>query len=214
MTATKTAVAAAAVLTTVLALGACSTGTETAASSSTAASTSAPASAQAHNHADVMFARHMIPHHQQAVEMSDMILAKKGIDPRVTELATQIKAAQGPEIEQMRGWLTEWGVPAEMPAMDMSGMDMPRAGNDPDDGADHHGDMPGESMMPTTSMMPSGWTRTAWHCCASVYWRLPVSQAPWAKPVAPTRPGNPTWSPNCWRVAWMSTKNVLAKSPW
>lgn len=160
MTTTKTAVAAAAAVAAVLALGACSTGTEKAASSSTAASTSASASAQAHNHADVMFARHMIPHHQQAIEMSDMILAKKGIDPRVTELATQIKAAQGPEIEKMQGWLTEWGVPTEMPAMDMSGMDMPRTGQDPDDdGADHHGDMPGmpgESMMPTTSMMPRG----------------------------------------------------------
>ena len=29
--------------------------------------------------------------------MSDIILAKQGIDPRVVDLATQIKAAQGPE---------------------------------------------------------------------------------------------------------------------
>ena len=157
MTATKTAVAASAVVAAVLALGACSTGAEREASSSTAASLPASASAQPHNHADVMFARHMIPHHRQAIEMSDMVLAKKGIDPQVTALAKQIKAAQGPEIEQMQGWLALWGVPTEMPAMDMSGMDMPRSGHDPDDdGADHHGDMPGESMMPTTSMMPSG----------------------------------------------------------
>ena len=69
-----------------------------------------------------MFAQHMIPHHQQAIEMSDMILAKQGIDPRVVELANQIKVAQGPEIEQMQGWLKEWGQPT-MPMM--PGMEMP-----------------------------------------------------------------------------------------
>jgi uncharacterized protein (DUF305 family) len=41
--------------------------------------TTTPA-AEAHNQADVMFASHMIPHHQQAIEMSDMLLAKQGID--------------------------------------------------------------------------------------------------------------------------------------
>jgi uncharacterized protein (DUF305 family) len=69
-----------------------------------------------------MFAQHMIPHHQQAVEMSDMVLGKQGIDPRVTQLATQIKAAQGPEIEQMQDWLTQWGTPAMPPT---SGHDIP-----------------------------------------------------------------------------------------
>src|SRR5882724_5357650 len=68
-------------------------------------SSATAAAAEAHNDADVMFAQHMIPHHQQAVEMSDMLLAKQGIDPRVTQLATQIKAAQGPEIQQMQSWL-------------------------------------------------------------------------------------------------------------
>lgn len=71
----------------------------------------ASAGAQDHNDADVTFAQQMIPHHEQAVEMSDIVLAKKGIDPRVTDLATGIKAAQGPEIEQMRSWLTQWGAP-------------------------------------------------------------------------------------------------------
>ncbi|OBK71002.1 DUF305 domain-containing protein [Mycobacterium sp. 1274761.0] len=78
---------------------------------------SAPAAAQAeHNQADVMFAQHMIPHHQQAIEMSDVILAKGGIDPRITDLATRIKAAQGPEISKMQGWLQQWGNPP-MPPM-------------------------------------------------------------------------------------------------
>jgi uncharacterized protein (DUF305 family) len=87
--------------------------------------TAAPATtAAAHNDADVTFAQHMIPHHMQAVEMSDTLVTKQGIDPRVTELANQIKAAQGPEIQQMQGWLTQWGAPS-MPPMsgngDMSG---------------------------------------------------------------------------------------------
>ena len=96
--------------------------------SSAAAAPTSSAAAEAHNDADVMFAQHMIPHHTQAVEMSDTLLAKQGIDPRVTELATQIKAAQGPEIQQMQGWLTQWGTPSMPP---MSG----------------HGDMPGMSGM-------------------------------------------------------------------
>ena len=62
-----------------------------------------------HNDADVMFAVMMIPHHQQAIEMADLVLAKDGINTEVTDLATQIKAAQGPEIAQMRGWLAGWG---------------------------------------------------------------------------------------------------------
>lgn len=66
----------------------------------------------AHNEADATFARDMIPHHEQAIVMSDIVLAKQGIDPRVTELATQIKAAQGPEIATMKQWLTQWGTPA------------------------------------------------------------------------------------------------------
>ena len=110
-----------------------------------ATSASAPASetttqnADAHNQADVMFAMHMIPHHQQAIEMSDVVLGKQGIDPRVTELAKQIKAAQGPEIQQMQGWLTQWGNPA-MPSMS--------AGNMPGH------DMPGMSGMPSMSGAP------------------------------------------------------------
>lgn len=77
------------------------------------------------NSADVMFAQMMIPHHEQAIEMSDMLLAKTDIDAEVIALAEQIKAAQQPEIEQMEEWLDAWG--ADMPGMDdMDGM--------------HHGD--------------------------------------------------------------------------
>ena len=61
------------------------------------------------NSADVLFAQMMVPHHEQAIEMSDMLLAKDGVDPEVVDLAEQIKAAQGPEVEQMNEWLDEWG---------------------------------------------------------------------------------------------------------
>ncbi|MBG6224092.1 uncharacterized protein (DUF305 family) [Arthrobacter sp. CAN_A2] len=61
-----------------------------------------------HNQADVMFTRMMIPHHEQAVEMSDLMLAKDGISPEITDLATRIKDGQGPEIELMQGWLETW----------------------------------------------------------------------------------------------------------
>ena len=50
------------------------------------------------NASDSMFAMMMIPHHQQAVEMSDMVLAKSGVDQRVRELAQQIKDAQAPDL--------------------------------------------------------------------------------------------------------------------
>lgn len=67
-----------------------------------------------HNSADAMFAQMMIPHHEQAVEMSDIMLAKDGLNPEIVQLAEDIKAAQGPEIEKMNSWLHAWGEPAEM----------------------------------------------------------------------------------------------------
>jgi len=61
------------------------------------------------NAADVMFAQMMVPHHEQAIEMADVLLAKDGIGPELVDLAEQIKAAQGPEIETLTGWLEAWG---------------------------------------------------------------------------------------------------------
>ena len=134
---TKTVASGVAVLAAVAAIGACSnSATKEAATSSASASTQTTTSVQAaaHNQADMNFVHMMIPHHQQAVEMSDIILAKQGIDPRVVDLAKQIKAAQGPEIEKMQGWMSQWG-----PGMDHGGMSgMP--------GMDHSG-MPGMGGM-------------------------------------------------------------------
>ena len=77
----------------------------------TPSATGSPATGS-HNRADIRFAQMMIPHHQQAIEMSDLLLAKTDIDPDVSGLARQIKAAQGPEITLMAGWLAGWGQPA------------------------------------------------------------------------------------------------------
>jgi uncharacterized protein (DUF305 family) len=74
------------------------------------------------NDPDVAFAMNMIAHHQQAIDMSDTILAKDGVDERVLDLAADIKDAQGPEIETMTSWLEEWGQSADMGGMDHGGM--------------------------------------------------------------------------------------------
>lgn len=136
-------------------------GEETSAAAAPTASASASASAEAssgasdeamaeHNDADVMFAQMMIPHHKQAVEMSDMMLAKGDISPEITELATKIKDAQGPEIETMTGWLEAWGEPTE-PEGGMENHDMSSMGGDETmeamDGNDSMEDMGGMSGM-------------------------------------------------------------------
>lgn len=105
-------------------LSACSnTATHTSSPTSVGApaSTSAVGNEAAHNDADVAFAQGMIPHHQQAIEMSDMLLVKQGIDPQIVSFAEQIKNAQVPEIEQMQGWLQKWGA-TSAPAPGSSGM--------------------------------------------------------------------------------------------
>ncbi|GGC97703.1 hypothetical protein GCM10011512_25830 [Tersicoccus solisilvae] len=82
------------------------------------------------NDADVMFTQMMLPHHEQAVQMSDMLLAKQGIDPRIQKLAQQIKAAQAPEISTMRGWLSSWGQPSAMASNSGHSMDGMMSGDD------------------------------------------------------------------------------------
>ncbi|PJE12900.1 MAG: DUF305 domain-containing protein [Mycobacterium sp.] len=135
----KTLTTAAAAVAALLALTSCSNANHQAGSTTAAGSSAASSSAtnpQAHNAQDVTFAQQMIPHHQQAIEMSDIVLGKQGIDPRVMDLATRIKDAQGPEIQEMQSWLSQWGQPtiASMPGMPA------------------HSDMPGMPGMP--GMMP------------------------------------------------------------
>ncbi|MCJ1679096.1 DUF305 domain-containing protein [Streptomyces sp. APSN-46.1] len=93
--------------------------TPSAASAAPSAS-SAPASQGQRAAADVAFAKGMIPHHRQAVEMADLA-ATRAESAEVKALADEIKKAQDPEIKTLSGWLTSWGeqVPAEG-AMDHS----------------------------------------------------------------------------------------------
>lgn len=72
------------------------------------ASTSAATPAD-YNDADVAFVSGMAPHHEQAVEMAEILLSKDP-SPEVTALAEQIRAAQGPEIEQLEQMLNHVGV--------------------------------------------------------------------------------------------------------
>lgn len=62
------------------------------------------------NDADVAFATDMIQHHAQALAMVDLTL-NRDLDPEVQQLAEDIREAQGPEIEQMTDWLTDWDQP-------------------------------------------------------------------------------------------------------
>ena len=47
----------------------------------------------------------MIPHHEQAVEMADLVPTRT-TNPDLLALAAAIKGAQDPEITQMQGWLS------------------------------------------------------------------------------------------------------------
>ncbi|WP_314612879.1 DUF305 domain-containing protein [Streptomyces stackebrandtii] len=121
----RAALATAAAAVAALALAACGDDGSSSATSTTPPATSAPATtvpAGEHNQADVTFAQGMIPHHRQAILMSEMAQAHASSD-EVKALAEEIKKAQAPEIATMTGWLKAWDekVPTGMDGMD--GMD-------------------------------------------------------------------------------------------
>ncbi|QNN51556.1 DUF305 domain-containing protein [Nocardioides mesophilus] len=64
-----------------------------------------------HNDADVEFATDMIGHHAQAIEMANYTIGRDGLDPRITELAEDIRVSQTEEIDAMSAWLEEWEEP-------------------------------------------------------------------------------------------------------
>ncbi|MEV5352109.1 DUF305 domain-containing protein [Streptomyces sp. NPDC052693] len=140
--ATVTAVAAGALL-----LAACGSGDDTGTTHHGGASATAGARpgtgsgdpAGAFNDADVRFAQLMIPHHEQALEMSRLAEGRAS-DAEIKELARRIERAQDPEIKAMKGWLTSWGEPTGAPSMP---------------GPDHgtgHGDGHGDGMVSEADM--------------------------------------------------------------
>ena len=56
---------------------------------------------------DLVFVKNMIPHHQQAIDLSAMV-PERSTNPDVVAMAEQISAAQQPEINAMRVFLVQW----------------------------------------------------------------------------------------------------------
>ncbi|MGN9761955.1 DUF305 domain-containing protein [Streptomyces sp. SD31] len=95
-------------------------------SGSSASATSDPTAGDnpapgAFNDADVMFAQMMIPHHEQALDMSKLADGRAS-DAEIKTLAADIEKAQDPEIQTMKSWLKAWGKP-ESAEESMPGMD-------------------------------------------------------------------------------------------
>lgn len=86
-----------------LVLSACGSGDDTSttgAGGGTTTTSNAPGESAKGNDADVSFLTGMKPHHEQAVEMSDIVL-RANPPAGVAAIAEQIKGAQAPEITQM-----------------------------------------------------------------------------------------------------------------
>jgi len=66
----------------------------------------------AFNDADVRFLQEMIPHHQQAIEMAELVEGRTR-RPELVKLAATITTSQGAEIHTMQGFLTHWNRPAQ-----------------------------------------------------------------------------------------------------
>lgn len=62
----------------------------------------------AYTAADVAFVQGMIPHHQQALEMTALV-GDRADDPDLRTIAERIEVSQVAEIEQLEGWLTARG---------------------------------------------------------------------------------------------------------
>lgn len=103
-------VAGLAALATVFMMSACSTPSSSDGHTDHSHSEASPAiSAQpaGFNADDVKFATEMMPHHQQAIEMSALV-PDRTTNPAVLELAKNIAAAQAPEIETFKALLVQW----------------------------------------------------------------------------------------------------------
>lgn len=97
--------AAVALFATAVTLSSCSTST----SPDRGAASSATGQPAAYNADDVMFGQMMIPHHEQALELAEMV-PDRSTDPAVIALAARIAAEQQPEISGMKALLLQWEV--------------------------------------------------------------------------------------------------------
>ena len=70
---------------------------------------------------DVMFLQMMIPHHQQAIDISDLALTK-GEDAELLALAKNIRDEQAAEIVKMKAWLEEANASSHSDSHSMDGM--------------------------------------------------------------------------------------------
>ncbi|TQR83118.1 DUF305 domain-containing protein [Mycobacterium hodleri] len=104
----KTLTALVAAIATALLLSSCTSPSSTSSDGHTDHTHGSESSAAAPNNAaDVAFVSGMIPHHEQAVEMSALV-PQRSTNPEVIKLAADISAAQEPEIQTMKGFLAQW----------------------------------------------------------------------------------------------------------
>ncbi len=54
---------------------------------------------------DADFVRMMIPHHQSAIDMAEVLLKQEKVDPEIRAIAEDIVKAQTAEIEKFEAWL-------------------------------------------------------------------------------------------------------------
>ncbi len=57
---------------------------------------------------DKVFLNDMIAHHEAAIEMAELV-KQKAKHPELKQMANDIISVQSREIQQMRGWLSQWG---------------------------------------------------------------------------------------------------------
>lgn len=92
---------------------------------------------------DVCFVRMMVPHHEQAVEMSRILLAKDGVSERGRRFAEYVELVQAQEVATMTAWLAAWDEAlADADAELAAGGTGPRR---PDGGAASGGGTPGSA---------------------------------------------------------------------
>ena len=93
-----------------LALPGCSSADDAGSHAGGHAGSAATAEAQVSD-ADVTFAQGMLPHHEQAVQMAQLVEGRTE-NADILDLAARVEQAQRPEIETLDGRLEEWGADA------------------------------------------------------------------------------------------------------